>query len=111
MGHLQFGLLPLGLSSSPRVFTKAMAEALNSLRLKGIAIVPYLDSLLLFAESKDQVIVNLSSNSEAPKQFRLAPKSSEVESYPCLANGIPRVRDGFDATKNLSPGRKGRKDC
>lgn len=36
-----------------------MAETLESLRLRGISIVPYLDDLLLFADSKDQVEVNL----------------------------------------------------
>lgn len=45
--------------SLPRVFTKVMAEALEPLRPKGIAIVPYLDNLLLFAESKGQLLTNL----------------------------------------------------
>lgn len=57
--HLQFRALPFGLSSSPRVFTKVMAESLEPLRLKGISIVPYLDDLLLFADSRGQVEVNL----------------------------------------------------
>lgn len=45
--HLQFRALPFGLSSSPRIFTKIVAEALAPLRVQGISIVPYLDNLLL----------------------------------------------------------------
>lgn len=41
-----------------RVFTKVLAEALEPLRLKGVAIVPYLDDLLLFSEAKEKVAAN-----------------------------------------------------
>ncbi|XP_077331855.1 uncharacterized protein LOC143974400 [Lithobates pipiens] len=53
--YLQFRALPFGLSSSPRIFTKVLAEALAPLRLKGIAVIPYLDDLLFFAPSKLQL--------------------------------------------------------
>lgn len=36
-----------------------MAEALEPLRLKKFSIVPYLDDLLLFQESKGQLLLNL----------------------------------------------------
>lgn len=57
--HLQFRALPFGLSSSPRVFTKVMAEALAPLRLEGISVVPYLDDLLFFAQTREDLQRNL----------------------------------------------------
>ena len=60
--HLQFRALPFGLSSSPRVFTKIMAEALEPLKLRGISVVPYLDDLLFFADSRDQLVTNLQTS-------------------------------------------------
>lgn len=45
----------IGLSSSPSIFTKIMAEALTPLRLKGISVIPYLDDLLFFAPSEPQL--------------------------------------------------------
>ncbi|XP_040196517.1 uncharacterized protein LOC120929266 [Rana temporaria] len=53
--HLQFQALPFGLSSSPRVFTKVLAEPIAFLRLQGVGIIAYLDDLLLFAASPEQV--------------------------------------------------------
>ena len=53
--HLQFQALPFGLSSSPRIFTKILAEPIAFLRLQGISIIAYLDDLLLFAASPEQL--------------------------------------------------------
>lgn len=53
--HLQFKVLPLGLSSTPQIFTKVMAEALAPLRLQGIAVIPYLDDLPFFAPSREKL--------------------------------------------------------
>lgn len=53
ISHLQFRALLFGFSSSPRIFTKIIAEALAPLKLKGISIVPYLNGLLLFARTRD----------------------------------------------------------
>ncbi|XP_041437982.1 uncharacterized protein pfkfb2.L isoform X1 [Xenopus laevis] len=49
--HFQFVALPFGLSSAPRVFTKLMAATAATLRLQGISVTPYLDDLLLKANS------------------------------------------------------------
>ena len=57
--HFQFRALPFGLSSSPRVFTKVVAEALAPLRLEGVSIIPYLDDLLLFAKSENRLLRDL----------------------------------------------------
>ncbi|XP_073442947.1 uncharacterized protein [Dendrobates tinctorius] len=51
ISHLQFNALPFGVSPAPRVFTKILREAVISIRLQGICIVPYLDDLLIVAPS------------------------------------------------------------
>ncbi|XP_040188033.1 uncharacterized protein LOC120920173 [Rana temporaria] len=57
--HFQFQALPFGLSSSPRIFTKVLGEALAPLRLKAITIIPYLDDLLIVAESHQKLLADL----------------------------------------------------
>ena len=59
--HWQFSALPFGLASSPRVFTKVLAEVMAFLHLKGISLVPYLDDLLLFNLSRDQLLTDLAT--------------------------------------------------
>ncbi|KAJ1087084.1 hypothetical protein NDU88_000278 [Pleurodeles waltl] len=49
--HYQFAVLPFGLTSAPRVFTKVMAVVAANLRRKGIAVFPYLDDWLIKAKS------------------------------------------------------------
>ncbi|KAG8536531.1 hypothetical protein GDO81_026159 [Engystomops pustulosus] len=49
--HFQFRALPFGISSAPRTFTKVMAEVTAFLRKEGISIIPYLDDLLIVADS------------------------------------------------------------
>lgn len=55
----QYRVLPFGLSTSPRVFTKFLAPIMASLRLQGIRIFPYLDDLLFTAESKPLLLEHL----------------------------------------------------
>ncbi|XP_066439008.1 uncharacterized protein [Eleutherodactylus coqui] len=50
--HHQFRCLPFGISSAPRIFTKIMAEVAAYLRKKSILIIPYLDDILIIAESR-----------------------------------------------------------
>lgn len=47
----QYKVLPFGLSTSPRVFTKVLAPVMAALRMQGIHVHPYLDDLLFRAES------------------------------------------------------------
>ncbi|KAM4028388.1 heterogeneous nuclear ribonucleoproteins A2/B1 isoform 1-T1 [Anomaloglossus baeobatrachus] len=49
--HFQFNVLPFGISSAPRIFSKIMAEVVAFIRLQGICLVPYLDDFLLMAPS------------------------------------------------------------
>lgn len=53
--HFQFRALPFGLSSSPRVFTKLMAEVMAFFHREEILIVPYLDDFLVIGNSANQV--------------------------------------------------------
>jgi ribonuclease HI len=53
LGNLyQFKVLPFGLSTAPRVFTKILAPVIGLLHQKGIYIYPYLDDCLIVAKSK-----------------------------------------------------------
>ena len=47
----QYRVLPFGLSTSPRVFTKVLAPVIAHIRLQGIHVHPYLDDLLIRADS------------------------------------------------------------
>lgn len=62
--HYQYKVLPFGLKSAPRVFTKCMAVVAAVLRLQGLFVYPYLDDWLLKGSSqmvKDhyQICLNL----------------------------------------------------
>ncbi|KAJ1121781.1 hypothetical protein NDU88_000300 [Pleurodeles waltl] len=52
--HYQFRVLPFGLKSAPRVFSKCMAVVAAHLRRQRIYIYPYLDDWLLKASSPEQ---------------------------------------------------------
>ncbi len=47
----EFQVLPFGLTSAPRVFTKVLAPVIALLRKHGIQIYAYLDDILLAADS------------------------------------------------------------
>ncbi|KAL0168519.1 hypothetical protein M9458_036741, partial [Cirrhinus mrigala] len=51
--HIQYKVLPFGLSLSPRVFTKLAEDALAPLWEQGIRIINYLDDWLVIAHSRD----------------------------------------------------------
>ena len=57
--HYQYRVLPFGLSTSPRVFTKVLAPVIESLRVQGVHIHPYLDDILLRAPSRQQLLCDL----------------------------------------------------
>ena len=64
----QYWVLPFGLSTSPRIFTKFLAPVMGHLRLQGIQIFPYLDDLLLSAESKHLLKEQISTTLNTLKQ-------------------------------------------
>ncbi|KAJ1112338.1 hypothetical protein NDU88_000606 [Pleurodeles waltl] len=62
--HYQFAVLPFGLTSAPRVFTKVMSVVAAELRRKGIAVFPYLDDWLIKAKSPELVSYHLQSTTQ-----------------------------------------------
>ncbi|KAJ1204852.1 hypothetical protein NDU88_000290 [Pleurodeles waltl] len=60
----QFAVLPFGLTSAPRVFTKVMSVVASELRRKGIAVFPYLDDWLIKAKSPELVSHHLQSTTQ-----------------------------------------------
>ena len=62
--HYKVVALSFGLASAPRVFTKVIAPILALLRQRGIAVVGYLDDLLLRAASASELEVSVSITSD-----------------------------------------------
>ncbi|KAJ1137758.1 hypothetical protein NDU88_004154 [Pleurodeles waltl] len=62
--HYQFAVLPFGLTSAPRVFTKVMSVVAAELRRKGITVFPYLDDWLIKAKSPELVLHHLQSTTQ-----------------------------------------------
>ena len=58
---LEFGCLPFGLATAPRVFTKLMKPVVGALRQRGIRLIIYLDDLLIMAETHDQALHHAAS--------------------------------------------------
>jgi hypothetical protein len=52
----EYSVLPMGLSSSPGIYTKVMKVPMSYLRIEGIRIIAYVDDLLIISESKDQAM-------------------------------------------------------
>lgn len=70
--HLQFRVLPFGLSMAPRVSTKVLEGPIAFLRQKGIHIHPYSDNLLIRSSSEEcaRKDTNLSEGPQLPDQHR-----------------------------------------
>ena len=58
-GLYEFNALPMGLSSSPRIFTKLMKPPLAHLRQKGCAISGYIDDFFVLGNSYEECFENL----------------------------------------------------
>ena len=52
----QFNCLPFGLSSAPRVFTKALRPVIGYLRNKGVRCVVYIDDILLMHQDRAKLV-------------------------------------------------------
>ncbi|XP_053552353.1 uncharacterized protein LOC128643535 [Bombina bombina] len=52
--HFQFVAFPFGLATTPRIFSKVLGSLLAVLQLRGIAVVPYLDDILVQTPSFQQ---------------------------------------------------------
>ncbi|XP_064414828.1 uncharacterized protein LOC135357146 [Latimeria chalumnae] len=59
--HFQYRVLPFGLATAPRVFTKVLSLAAAHLRRQGIFVYPYLDDWLIRGNSEEEVARSLST--------------------------------------------------
>ncbi|XP_063804850.1 zinc finger protein 1 homolog [Pseudophryne corroboree] len=57
--HYQCQALPFGLATAPRILTKVMAVMTAYLRRQGMLILPYLDDLLILANSRKVLLGHL----------------------------------------------------
>ena len=57
----EFTCLPMGLASSPRIFTKLMKPIFSHLRKHGLMNVIYIDDILLVGESQEECYYNVSN--------------------------------------------------
>ena len=75
-----FNVLPFGLSSSPRIFTKLLKVVILHLRSIGIKISAYLDDIFLAAKSKDLLLLHLKSTIDllCNLGFSINPKKSQL---------------------------------
>ena len=53
--NYQFKVLPFGLSTAPRIFTKIMRPVMAKLREQGLRLIIYLDDILLVADSPEKL--------------------------------------------------------
>ena len=53
----QFRVLPFGLSTAPREFTKTLAPLVQLLRTRGIRVHAYLDDWIIRADSPDRSVI------------------------------------------------------
>ncbi|XP_078497067.1 uncharacterized protein LOC144753171 [Lissotriton helveticus] len=88
--HFQFTVLPFGLTSAPRVFTKVMAVVAAHLRRLGVSVFPYLDDWLLKAGSPQTVVSHLQTTADLLHQLGFSinvPKSHLCPSQKLLFIG------------------------
>lgn len=57
----QFNVLPFGLTSSPRIFSKILKAAIISLRSQGINILFYLDDIFICASDRDKLVSHVNT--------------------------------------------------
>lgn len=79
--HLQFKVLPFGLSTASRVFTKLLVNAVAHLRQWGIHVHPYLDDLLIQSDSYHKTLRDTHSVMDCLREhgFQLNLAKSELQ--------------------------------
>lgn len=78
--QLQFKVLPFGLATVPRVFTKVLVNPITYIRQQGVHVHPYLDDLLIRASSPSYVQRDIERVMQCLKEhgFLLNLKKSEL---------------------------------
>ena len=59
-----YNVLPFGLTSSPRIFSKVLKPVISYLRTTGMKITAYLDDILICAKTRADIILNLNTTIE-----------------------------------------------
>lgn len=78
IGKEMFQALPFRLASSPRIFTKVLAEALAPLRMMAVTVIPYLDNLLFITSSSQQLEMDLQKSHTVSRLANQQRPSQEV---------------------------------
>lgn len=78
--YFEFTCLPFGLSTAPFVFTKIMKPVVTYLRQQGCQSVIYLDDFLLFGDSYNECLINISKTCTLLKElgFLINEKKSQL---------------------------------
>ena len=85
-------LVPFGLSSSHRVFTKLLKPVLARLCQQGACVIMYLDDMLLMAQSKDNLERQTGAHYTATERLGLCGQQKEISLafYPVTTiSGLP----------------------
>ncbi|CAJ0918064.1 unnamed protein product [Ranitomeya imitator] len=109
--HFQFNVLPFGISSAPRVFTKIMAEAIIFIRQQGICIVPYLDDLLIMAPSASRLETDVSKSLEILQTLGWIPNLEKSEVHPSTRRKFLGGATGLGCKNIFSTQRSSNQPC
>lgn len=81
----EYQCLPFGFSLAPLLFTKIMKELAKNLRTQGHLSVIYLDDILLFGETREKCLDNLSCTLSLLKRLGfIISEKSELEPTQCI---------------------------
>ena len=100
----EFQCLPFGLSSTPRVFTKLLKPIVGLLRRQGIHFVIFLDDILVLAQSKEDLVIQMD---QIARMFSLLGFSINLEksqlSLPARWYSFPTTLIGKKRTVGAPP--------
>lgn len=104
--YLQCRALPFGLSSSLRIFTKVLAEAMAPLRLKTMTMVPYLDYLLFCRTARSAACKGPYRGPTMVEVIGVGPQHRQIKpsfypEYPVFG-----ISAQFNRAEDVSAGRK-----
>lgn len=84
--HFRFRILPVRVSSAPRVFSKVLINLVVHLREQGIYFHPYLDNLLIWSCSRTKLIQDTEKTIQCLQKYRFIVnfQKSSLEATQCL---------------------------
>ena len=93
----EFQCLPFGLSSAPRVFTKLLKPIVGLLRRQGIRLVIFLDDMLVLAQSKEDLVIQMDQIARMFSLLGVFNQPREVTAEPNTADPISGISDRLPA--------------